>query len=81
MKEYMRDYRIKQKQKEEEKRHCIFIRNQSCYHKEVEDLLLKAEEEIALVNEDIIGDSTKVSVTYNDLYKDIDAGTTILIDD
>ena len=44
-------------------------------------VVLKAEEEFTLVNEDIIGDSTKTSVTYKELYKDIDAGTTILIDD
>ena len=43
--------------------------------------LLKAEEEFTLVNEDIIGDNTKVSVTYKDLYKDVKPGTTILIDD
>ena len=42
MGEYMRDYRLKQKQKQDEQRHCIFIRNQACDHKEVEDLLLKA---------------------------------------
>lgn len=42
---------------------------------------LKAEEEFTLVNEDIIGDSTKTSVTYKDLYKDVTPGTTILIDD
>ena len=30
---------------------------------------------------DVIGDNTKVSVTYNDMYKDIRTGTKILIDD
>ncbi len=44
-------------------------------------VVLKAEEEFVLVNEDIIGDSTKVSVTYKDLYKDVKPGTIILIDD
>ncbi len=42
---------------------------------------LKAEEEFVLVNEDIIGDSSKTSVTYKELYKDVKPGTTILIDD
>ena len=42
MREYMRDYWIKQKQKQDEQKHCIFIHNQACNHKEVEDLLLKA---------------------------------------
>ena len=44
-------------------------------------VMLKAEELFTLVNEDIIGDSTKVSVTYKDLHKDVEPGTTILIDD
>lgn len=34
-----------------------------------------------LVNEDIIGNNEKVSITYKDLYKDIKVGTIILIDD
>ncbi len=42
---------------------------------------LKAEETFTLVNEDIIGDNTKTSVTYKELYKDVEPGTTILIDD
>lgn len=44
-------------------------------------VVLKAEEEFVLVNEDIIGDSSKVSITYKDLYQDVKPGTTILIDD
>jgi len=44
-------------------------------------VVLKAEEEFVLVNEDIIGDSSRVSVTYKDLYKDVKPGTIILIDD
>ena len=44
-------------------------------------VVLKAEEKFTLVNDDIIGDNTKVSVTYKDLYKDIKPGVTILIDD
>lgn len=34
-----------------------------------------------LVNDDIVGDETKVSITYKKLYEDIEVGTTILIDD
>lgn len=44
-------------------------------------VVLKAEEEFVLVNDEIIGDSTRVSVTYKDLYKDVKPGVTILIDD
>lgn len=44
-------------------------------------VVLKAEEEFTLVNDDIIGDNTRVSVTYKDLYKDVKPGITILIDD
>ena len=42
---------------------------------------LKAEETFTLVNDDIVGDNTKASITYKNLYQDVDAGTTILIDD
>ncbi|HHT66537.1 MAG TPA: pyruvate kinase, partial [Clostridiales bacterium] len=34
-----------------------------------------------LVHDDILGDNTKVSVTYKELYKDIRRGTRILIND
>lgn len=44
-------------------------------------VVLKAEEEFTLVNEDIMGDVTRTSVSYKDLYKDVEVGTTILIDD
>ena len=42
---------------------------------------LKANDIFTLVNEDIIGNNEKVSVTYKELYKDIEIGTQILIDD
>ena len=42
---------------------------------------LKAEETFTLVNDDIVGDNTKASITYKNLYQDVDPGTTILIDD
>lgn len=44
-------------------------------------VMLKAEDIFTLVNEDITGDNTKASVTYKELYKDVEVGTTILIDD
>ena len=44
-------------------------------------VVLKADEEFTLVNEEIIGDSSKVTVTYKELYNDVKPGTTILIDD
>ncbi|MBR2745072.1 MAG: pyruvate kinase [Clostridia bacterium] len=42
---------------------------------------LKAESIFTLVNDDVIGDNTKTSITYKELYKDVEPGTTILIDD
>lgn len=44
-------------------------------------VLLKAEEEITLVNEDIIGNEKRISVSYKNLHTDVKPGTTILIDD
>ena len=44
-------------------------------------VVLKAEEEFTLVNDEIIGDSTKTTVSYKELYKDVNIGTTILVDD
>ncbi len=42
---------------------------------------LKAHDIFTLVNEDIIGNNERVSVSYKELYKDIKVGTQILIDD
>ena len=42
---------------------------------------LKADDLFTLVNDDIIGNKERVSVTYKELYKDINVGTQILIDD
>ena len=38
-------------------------------------------EKFTLVNDDIEGDSTRVSVSYKELYKDVQVGTKILLDD
>lgn len=43
--------------------------------------LLKKGNTFTLVNEDILGDDTKVSVTYKNLYEDVKIGTRILLDD
>lgn len=42
---------------------------------------LKDGEPFILVNEDILGDTTKVSVSYKQLYKDIKKGNRVLIND
>ena len=42
---------------------------------------LKDGQKFTLVNEDITGDEEKVSVSYKELYKDVQPGTKILIDD
>ena len=42
---------------------------------------LKADDLFTLVNDDIVGNKERVSVTYKELYKDINVGTQILIDD
>lgn len=38
-------------------------------------------QDFTLTTEDIVGDNTRVAVTYNDLTKDLSIGSTILIDD
>ena len=42
---------------------------------------LKDGQKFTLVNEDITGNEEKVSVSYKELYKDVEPGTKILIDD
>lgn len=46
-----------------------------------EKVLLEEGASFVLVNEDIIGDATKTSVSYKNLYQDVTPGTKILIDD
>ena len=46
-----------------------------------EKIQLEDGQKFTLVNEDITGDEEKVSVTYKELYKDVEPGTKILIDD
>lgn len=43
--------------------------------------ILKTGDTITLVNEEIEGDSSKISVSYKELYKDVKPGTKILVDD
>lgn len=44
-------------------------------------VVLKAEETFVLVNADIVGNATKTSVSYKELYKDLKPGEVVLIDD
>ena len=46
-----------------------------------ERVLLENGNTFTLLNEDILGDETKVSITYKELYKDVEIGKTILIND
>ena len=44
-------------------------------------IMLKAGEQFTLTTEEIEGDESKVSITYEGLVQDVDAGRVILIDD
>lgn len=46
-----------------------------------EKIKLEDGQKFTLVNEDIVGDKDKVSVTYKELYKDLSVGAKVLIDD
>ena len=46
-----------------------------------ERVLLENGNTFTLLNEDVLGDETKVSITYKELYKDVEVGKTILIND
>ena len=44
-------------------------------------IVINEGQEFTFVNEDIIGDNTKTSVSYKNLYNDVKPGTIILVDD
>lgn len=44
-------------------------------------VILKENDSFVLVNKDVIGDETKCTITYKDLYKDVSKGSKILIND
>ncbi|EPR07609.1 pyruvate kinase [Ruminiclostridium papyrosolvens] len=44
-------------------------------------VILSENDEFILVNKDIIGDETKCTITYKELYKDVSKGSKILIND
>ena len=46
-----------------------------------EKILLEDGQKFVLVNDDILGNKDRVSISYKDLYKDVKPGTKILIDD
>jgi len=45
------------------------------------EIMLKEGDIFTLLNEDVLGDETKVSVTYKNLYNEVKVGTKILIND
>ena len=45
------------------------------------EVTLVEGQEFTLINEEILGDETKVSVSYKELYKDVEKGCSILIND
>lgn len=57
------------------------IRTGMLYTGKNKKIELKDGQKFTLVNEDIEGNEEKVSVTYKELYKDVQPGTKILIDD
>ena len=46
-----------------------------------EKIQIQDGQKFVFVNEDVLGDTEKVTVSYKDLYKDVKAGTKVLIDD
>ena len=57
------------------------IRTGMLYTGKNEKIQIKDGQKFTLVNEDITGDENRVSVSYKELYKDVEPGTKILIDD
>lgn len=46
-----------------------------------EKVTIEEEQEFTFIHDDIIGNNTKTTVTYKDLYKDVKPGAKILVDD
>ena len=57
------------------------IRTGMLYTGKNDKIKLVDGQKFTLVNEDVVGDEQKVSVSYKELYKDVAPGTKILIDD
>ena len=57
------------------------IRTGMLYTGKNDKIKLQDGQKFTLVNEDVTGDEEKVSVSYKELYKDVEVGTKILIDD
>ena len=57
------------------------IRTGMLYTGKNEKIRIEDGQKFTLFNEDITGDEKGVSVTYKELYKDVEPGTKILIDD
>ncbi len=57
------------------------IRTGMLYTGKTEKIELKYGQKFTLVNEDIVGNEERVSVSYKKLYEDVQPGTKILIDD
>lgn len=57
------------------------IRTGMLYTGKNDKINIEDGQKFTLVNEDITGDEQKVSVSYKELYKDVEVGTKILIDD
>ena len=57
------------------------IRTGMLYTGKNEKIKIEDGQKFTLVNEDIVGDETKGSLTYKEWYKDVVPGTKIIIDD
>lgn len=57
------------------------IRTGMLYTGKNDKIKIEDGQKFTLVNEDITGDENRVSVSYKELYKDVEPGTKILIDD
>ena len=57
------------------------IRTGMLYTGKVDKIKIKDGQKLTLVNEDIIGNEERISVSYKELYKDVVPGARILVDD